>query len=137
MGSPALNGILAGLVAITAPCPVVDPWAAVVIGILAAPVYYGSSAALKMMKIDDPLDASPVHFFTGIWGVLSVGFFAKKEYVHSVYGTAYPDGYGCFMGGDGVQLGVQIIGVIAIAAWTCGTSAVIFGALKFAGILRV
>jgi len=134
--SPALNGILAGLVAITAPCPVVEPWAAFLIGLLAGPIYYGTSMGLKMMKIDDPLDASPVHFFCGAWGVISVGFFADKDLTASMYGS-YSEGHGCFMGGDGVQLGVQFIGVLAIAAWTCGTAAMIFGALKMAGILRV
>jgi len=134
--SPALNGILAGLVGITAPCPVVEPWAAFLIGLLAGPIYYGTSMGLKMMKIDDPLDASPVHFFCGAWGVISVGFFADKDLTASMYGS-YSEGHGCFMGGDGVQLGVQLIGVLAIASWTCGTAAMIFGSLKLAGILRV
>jgi len=133
---PALNGILAGLVSITAPCPVVEPWAAAFIGFVGGFVYYGSSSLLKKLQIDDPLDASPVHFFCGIWGVLSVGLFAEKEYVGSVYGKD-PDAYGAFMGGGGKQLGNQIIGVLAITGWVCSTCALVFGTLKALKMLRV
>ena len=83
---PALNGILAGLAAITGPCPVVEPRAAAFIGFVGGFVYYGSSTLLKKLQIDDPLDAAPVHFFCGIWGVLSAGLFAEKSYTSSVYG---------------------------------------------------
>mmetsp|Transcript_48467 Transcript_48467/g.90272 ORF Transcript_48467/g.90272 Transcript_48467/m.90272 type:complete len:500 (-) Transcript_48467:422-1921(-) len=134
--APALNGILAGLVSITAACPVVQPWAAVIIGMLAAPVYIASSLALKRLEIDDPLDAAPVHFFCGMWGVLAVGLFADKELTAGAYGT-YLEGYGVFMGGDGVQLGVQMLAVVVIGAWSCTTSALMFAALKYANILRV
>lgn len=133
---PALNGILAGLVSITAPCPVVEPWAAAFIGFVGGFVYYGSSSLLKKLQIDDPLDASPVHFFCGIWGVLSVGLFAEKEYVGSVYAQD-PDAYGAFMGGGGKQLGNQIIGVLAITGWVCSTCALVFGTLKALKMLRV
>ena len=64
------------------------------------------------MQIDD-LDAAPVHFFCGIWGVLSAGLFAEKSYTSSVYGKD-EDSYGAFMGGGGKQLGNQIIGVLAL-----------------------
>lgn len=135
--APALNGILAGLVSITAACPVVEPWAAFLIGLIAAPVYYGASTMLKKLKIDDPLDASPVHFFCGMWGVLSVGFFASKRLTDGYSTSECSDCYGVFMGGGGTQLGVQIAGILAIAGWTTGTSAMIFGALKAFGMLRV
>lgn len=134
--SPALNGILAGLVSITGPCPVVDAWAAVLIGFIGAFVYYGSSRLLLKLKIDDPLDASPVHFFCGAWGVIASGLFATKEFVGGVYGTSESD-YGALMGGGGKQLGVQIVGVLVIGAWTCVTTGVVFFALKMAKILRV
>jgi Amt family ammonium transporter len=55
-------------VSITGSCPVVEGWAAVVIGFIGGFVYYGSSKLLLKLKIDDPLDASPVHFFCGMWG---------------------------------------------------------------------
>mmetsp|Transcript_48469 Transcript_48469/g.90278 ORF Transcript_48469/g.90278 Transcript_48469/m.90278 type:complete len:537 (+) Transcript_48469:128-1738(+) len=134
--SPALNGILAGLVGITAACPVVQPWVSYVIGMIAAPIYMFSSHALKKLRIDDPLDAAPVHFCCGAWGLISVGLFADKELTASAYGT-YMDGYGVFMGGDGVQLGVQLVALVAIASWSCGTSAILFAILKHYKILRV
>lgn len=133
--SPALNGILAGLVSITGPCPVVDPWAAVLIGFIGGFVYYGSSRLLLKLKVDDPLDASPVHFFCGIWGVLASGLFARQEFVSGVYGS--DKHYGVLMGADGEQLGVQIIGVLVIATWVCSLSGVLFMALKFMKLLRV
>jgi len=134
--SPALNGILAGLVSITAPCPVVDAWAAVLIGFMGAFVYYGSSKMLLKLKIDDPLDASPVHFFCGAWGVLSAGLFARQEFTSGVYGSS-PDDYGALFGGGGKQLGIQIVAILAIAAWVCGLSAIMFFALKSMKVLRV
>lgn len=142
---PALNGILAGLVGITAPCVVVEPWAAAFIGMISAFVYYGSSQMLLKMKIDDVLEASPVHFFCGAWGCLSVGFFATDIYVNNPDHGAYAGdkdnsdsgNYGAFYGGGGEQLGTQIVGVLAIAAWTCGTSALMFFILAKANVLRV
>mmetsp|Transcript_12892 Transcript_12892/g.27205 ORF Transcript_12892/g.27205 Transcript_12892/m.27205 type:complete len:515 (-) Transcript_12892:142-1686(-) len=139
--APALNGILAGLVGITAPCPVVKPWAAALIGALSAPVYYGSSTMLKKMRIDDPLDASPVHFFCGMWGCISVGLFADNIYTGDVYGESgkHDDGleFGMLVGGGWKQLGVQLLGTVMIAIWTCTTSAMCFAGLKMAGKLRV
>ena len=74
-----LNGVLAGLVSITGPCSVVDPWHSVVIGLIGGLVYEGSSRLLVKLQIDDPVNASPIHFFCGIWGVLSVMLFATEE----------------------------------------------------------
>jgi Amt family ammonium transporter len=73
----SVNGILAGLVAITAPCAFVDSWAAVVIGLIAGLIVCWASALLDKLKIDDPVGAVPVHFFNGAWGVLAVGIFAN------------------------------------------------------------
>jgi Amt family ammonium transporter len=134
---PALNGILGGLVSITAPCAFVEPWAAMFIGFIGGAIYYGSSAMLKMMRIDDPLDAAPVHFFCGMWGCISVGLFATKENIDASWGLIDEDAIGGFYGGDGSQLGVQIAGVLAIALWTCGMSGICFFGMKAAGILRV
>lgn len=84
-----LSGILAGLVSITASCSVVEPYAAVVIGLIGGMVYYLSSQLLQKLRIDDPLEASPVHFFCGCWGVLAAGFFATKTYITETYGSKY------------------------------------------------
>ena len=65
---PMCNGILAGLVSITGNCVVIEPWAAALIGAIGAAIYYGFSALLRKLKIDDPLDASSVHGACGAWG---------------------------------------------------------------------
>merc|ERR1711916_132288 len=66
-----LNGVLGGLVSITASCSVVEPYAALIIGMIAAFVYYYSSQLILRLQIDDPIDAAPVHFFCGLWGVIA------------------------------------------------------------------
>lgn len=135
---PMCNGILAGLVSVTGNCVVVEPWAAAIIGLIGGFVFYGSSALLKKLKIDDPLDASPVHGFCGAWGVIAAGLFAKQKYVLNDYGAeGGADDYGAFYGGGGKQLGNQIAGVLAIIAWVGGTSSILFFVLKYAGMLRV
>ena len=75
------NGMLAGLVAITAPCYFVDPWAAAVIGSVAGVLVIEAAFLLeRRFKLDDPVGAVAVHGFNGIWGVLSVGVFANGRY---------------------------------------------------------
>ena len=74
------NGMLAGLVAITAPCAFVDPWAAAVIGAVAGYIVVISVFFWERMGIDDPVGAISVHGVNGIWGVLSVGIFATGQY---------------------------------------------------------
>uniref|UniRef100_A0A7S0X4C6 Ammonium transporter n=1 Tax=Mantoniella antarctica TaxID=81844 RepID=A0A7S0X4C6_9CHLO len=134
--TPVLNGILAGLVSITGPCAVVDPWAAAFIGFLGGFVYYSSSQLLLKLRIDDPLDAAPVHFFCGAWGVLAAGLFANKEFTGGVYGKAADD-YGALFGGGAKQFGVQLAGVLVIALWTCSMSGLTFFGLKTLKMLRV
>lgn len=135
---PMCNGILAGLVSITGNCVVIEPWAAALIGAIGAAIYYGFSALLRKLKIDDPLDASSVHGACGAWGVIAAGLFAKQKYVLNDYGAeGGADDYGALYGGGGKQLGNQIAGVLAIIAWVGFTSSVLFGVLKYAGMLRV
>jgi len=127
----SLNGALAGLVSITAGCSVVDPWAAAVIGILGSFVFIAFSALLKKLKIDDPLDAFPMHGMCGFWGVLAVGIFGTDDNVKFAYGNDV-DAIA-----RGEQFGVQFVGALAIAAWTVATAGGLFFVLKAAGILRV
>ena len=124
---PILNGILAGLVSITAGCNVVEPWAAFVLGLIGGVVYTISCKLLIKMQIDDPLSASPVHFFCGAWGVIGTGLFATKANNGLLAGGAT----------GGKQLGIQFLGVLAIGAWTCILSGLLFIALKATGKLRV
>jgi Amt family ammonium transporter len=71
-----VNGILAGLVAITSPCAFVNSTGAVLIGLVAGAIVVGAASLLERLRVDDPVGAVPVHFFNGIWGLLSVGIFA-------------------------------------------------------------
>ncbi|GMH35890.1 hypothetical protein BSKO_03758 [Bryopsis sp. KO-2023] len=133
--SPVLNGILAGLVSITASCAVVEPYGAVIIGLLGGIIYYFSTGLLKRMRIDDPLDASPIHLFCGAWGVFAAGLFATPQNLRNAYGS--DTDAGLFYGGNGAQLGVQILGMTVISMWSMFLSFILFFSLKVTGWLRV
>ncbi len=117
----AVNGSLAGLVAITAPCAVVAPWAAVVIGALAAFVLKWSEGFIeKTLKIDDPVGAISVHGTVGLFGVLMVGVFADGTY----------GGVSGLIAGNVAQLGLQAVGGIAILLWSLLAGTVMFGLIR-------
>ncbi len=111
----ALNGVLAGLVAITAPCAWVESWAAVVIGIIAGIILVVGVYLLEALKIDDPVGAVPVHGFNGLWGIISVGIFADGTY--GVYSIKPPFVKGILYGGGAGQLIAQLIGAVVLFAW--------------------
>nr|WP_201779743.1 ammonium transporter [Oxobacter pfennigii] len=122
--SMTLNGALAGLVAITAGCAAVSMWGAIAIGIIAGfVIVYGVEFVDKVLKIDDPVGAIGVHGLCGATGTILVGLFAV-------------DG-GLLYGGGLKLLGVQAIGVLAVAAWTFATTFVLFKVLKATVGLRV
>ncbi len=129
-----INGILAGLVAITAPSGYVSPALAVLIGGIAGPLVCMSMVFMeRTLKIDDPVGAISVHGIGGAFGVLCVGLFADgtaPDYLvvgHPIKGLFF---------GDGRQFVVQIIGVAAIAAWSFATSWALFTVLMKLGIYR-
>lgn len=130
----ALNGILAGLVAITASCAFVEPYCAIVIGIVAAFVYVAAAMALIALKIDDPLEAFPVHGAVGMWGAIAVGLFNRRVHMETAGLTATHQGL--FYGG-GALLGCQLIAIIVVAAWTVLLIGALFLLLKTFGILRL
>lgn len=136
MGKPdltmALNGSLAGLVAITAPCDLVTANAAIAIGLVAGVLVVLSVFALDRLHIDDPVGAVSVHCVNGVWGTLAVGLFAAPT--AAGYGN---DLAGLFYGGGIRLLGVQALGAGATAIWAFGMGALIFAALKRQHILRV
>merc|ERR1719461_1038500 len=114
------NGILAGLVSITAPCPVVGPGSALAIGAIGGLVYIAASKLFIRLKIDDPLDAAPVHGFCGYWGVVSVAFFATEDNITAAY-SEHMAGFSF-----GKRFGYQLAGASIIAAWTLLTSGLMF-----------
>ena len=118
--SMAANGMLAGLVAITAPCAFVDPIGAFIIGVIAGFIVVGSIVFVEgRLKVDDPVGAVSVHGVCGVWGVLAVGLFADGSYGagwNGVEGTVT----GLLYGGGFGQLGAQVITAGVAAAWAFG-----------------
>ncbi len=123
----AVNGSLAGLVAITAPCAVVAPWSAVVIGALAAFVLKWSENFIeKTLKVDDPVGAISVHGTVGLFGVLMVGVFADGTY----------GGIAGLIAGNVTQIVYQLIGGGVILLWALVGGGVMFGLIKIGIGLR-
>ena len=117
----ACNGALAGLVGITAPCAFVAPWAAVVIGGIAAVIMMASVRFVeRTLKVDDPVGAVSVHGTAGLWGLLAVGIFADGSY-GDVSGL---------IAGNAEQIVAQLISMVTVAAWAFGTGFVLFWAIK-------
>lgn len=129
-----LNGALAGLVAITASCGFVEPWAAVVIGAIGGIIVYGSMRFFDRARIDDPIFALSVHGTVGVWGTISTGFFATESLsIGADWGLP-----GLFYGGGLEQLMVQILGVVASGAYAFIASFIILKVMdKVMGGLRV
>jgi len=101
--SMTMNGALAGLVAVTAPCAYILPHEAMVIGVIGGIIVVLGTFLLDKIHIDDPVGAVPVHMMNGAWGTLAVGLFG-----HKALGLARD---GLFHGGGFSQLGVQALGV--------------------------
>ena len=127
--SMAMNGALAGLVAITAPCAFVDPWAAIVIGGVGGVVVVLGVILLDKLGIDDPVGAFPVHGLNGIWGTLAVGLFGQKA-----LGLSFN---GLFLGGGLSQLWIQIIGVSAAVLFVVSAMFIVFKLIDIFIGLRV
>jgi len=130
----AMNGCLGGLVGITAGCSTVEPWAAIIIGLIAGVVYVLASKLLVKLKIDDAVDAIPVHFFNGMWGCIATGLFASRRFVTMTYGETYSPG---LFYGDGNLLLCEICGILFIIAWVTVIMGPFFIALNALGMFRV
>ncbi|CAM9785880.1 unnamed protein product, partial [Ectocarpus sp. 12 AP-2014] len=134
----ANNGLLAGLVGITAGCSTCEPEAAMVIGIVAAFVFTYSSKLMLKLQIDDVVDAVPIHFFCGVWGVIAVSLFATKDNYANVYSAGRADKCaGAFYGGDGSTLAVGLVFLLALIAWTVVTCMALFLGIKYTIGIRV
>ena len=132
----AMNGCLSGLVAITAGCAVVTEWAAILIGIIAGWVYLLGSKLLIRFKIDDAVDAVPVHMFNGMWGIVATGLFANPELLLAAYGTDSHPGFFYAPAGTNV-LAAQLAAIVFILVWTLVTMLPFFIVLDFFGMFRV
>ena len=129
--SMCLNASLAGLVAITAPCDVVDATGSIIIGVVAGLlVVFGVWFCDNVVHVDDPVGAVAVHCCNGIWGTISVGLFATTNAPECTIN-------GLFYGGGFHQLGLQLLGVITVLAWTAVTMTIVFKVIDKTVGLRV
>jgi ammonium transporter, Amt family len=153
------NGVLVGFVSVTAGCHVIQPYAAVIGGMIGACIFEGVCVLFLKFKIDDPLAASPMHGFCGIWGVLWTGLMATKNFTLEAYGgyhqtcdeydeetgfcKTFSDGphnypFGLFYpGGGGRLFASQVVGVLVIIGWVTVNMVPFFLVLKFLGKLRI
>jgi Amt family ammonium transporter len=137
------NGILCGLVSITAGCSNVESGSAFIIGIIGGFIFVGSSALIKKLKIDDPVDAFSVHGACGIWGCIAAAVFDFGA------GTDKHHGWGGFSATSWSEDGetkymttsdafvANLVEVVFVLIWSGGLSALIFGIMRMAGILRI
>jgi ammonium transporter, Amt family len=124
--SMMLNGAVAALVAITAACAFVAPWAAIVIGFVAGVIVVVGALAVERARIDDPIGAIAAHGMAGVWGTLALGFLTVPDLAESLAtGSA-----GLFYGGGFQQLGVQVVGLATVGAFTFGASFLILFVMK-------
>lgn len=117
--SMAVNGMLAGLVAITAPCAFVTPWASVLIGLIAGVLVVGSVIFVeRKLKVDDPVGAVSVHGVNGAFGMIALGLFADGTYGGGWNGVE--GGVRGLLYGDASQLVAQLIAVAVVFSWSFG-----------------
>jgi len=122
-----MNGALAGLVAITAPCAFVYPVESLVIGAIGGLLVVLATVFLDKIQVDDPVGAAPVHLANGIWGTLAVGIFG-----HKALGLAKE---GLFSGGGFTQLKVQALGIFTVVAFVAVVMTIVFKLIdKFVGL---
>lgn len=119
----AMNGMLAGLVGITANCHCVSFYSAIVIGSIAGVIVVLATVLLDKLQIDDPVGAFQVHGACGMWGGIATGIFGIPEL------AGFSDAP--------LSLTTQIVGTLAIGGWAFGTSLIMFFGLKAIGLLRV
>ncbi len=131
--SMTFNGVLAGLVAITAPCAFVGMGSAMVIGIIGGALVVVAVVAIERAGVDDPVGAVAVHGVCGVWGTISLGLFASAPWAG---GDGLP-GVGLLFGGGASQLVIQIVGAVVCSAAAFGLSYALFWVLKATVGIRV
>jgi Amt family ammonium transporter len=121
------NGVLAGLVAITASCGSVENWAAIVIGLIAGGIVYaGVMFNEVILKVDDPVGAIAVHGYCGTWGLLSVGIFAVGMGEGILGGAVYTAGAPGLLYGGVNQFIIQVVGALASIVWAFVAGFIVF-----------
>lgn len=128
-----LNGALTGMVALCGGCNLYEPWAAMLVGAGAGVMFMTVHTLMLKFRLDDPLDAVAVHGGGGLWGLLCVPFFMSAGLEEGKRGILF-DGHSQH---PWLVLGWNVAGAVAIASWSMVWSALLFGGLKLAGVLRV
>ncbi|CAM9277877.1 unnamed protein product [Ectocarpus fasciculatus] len=133
-----MNGLLSGLVSISASCSVVEVEGAFFIGLVSAVIYLAGSRFMEIVRIDDMVDAAPVHLANGAWGVIAAGLFASQEgYSASYYADRGQQCCGWLYGCGTAQLLANISFLLSILCWV-GLMTFMTGlSLKYAGLLRI
>jgi ammonium transporter, Amt family len=135
--SMTANGMLAGLVAITAPCAFVSPVGAAIIGIVAGVLVVGAIVFVeRYLKVDDPVGAVSVHGVNGLWGLIALGLFADGSYGEGWNGVAGTV-RGLFYGGGAGQLAAQAISAAVVVIWAFGLMYAFFRVQKRIQGIRV
>jgi ammonium transporter, Amt family len=133
----AMNGCLSGLVAVTAGCAVVEPWAALIIGMVAGWCYILADYLLIRAKLDDAVAAIQVHLASGMWGVVATGLFAAPRHLVAAYDTdSHPGLFYAALGSPNL-LPAQLAGALFIVAWTLLSTLPFFAILDWFGLFRV
>ena len=135
--SMILNGVLAGLVSITASCAFVNVFCAAVIGLVAGTIVVFSVVFIDRLRIDDPVGAISVHLVCGIWGTLAVGLFSAGPLGYSHWYQGSGPKPGLLVGGGLNQLSTQLVGVLAVGAFTAVFSWFAWSVIKATVGLRV
>ncbi|PXF56242.1 MAG: ammonium transporter [Candidatus Methanogaster sp.] len=132
------NGVLAGLVAITAPCGSVENWAAIVIGLVAGVIVYaGVMFNEAVLKVDDPVGAIAVHGYCGTWGLLAVGIFSVGMGTGILDGAVYAAGAPGLLYGGVNQFIIQVVGALAAIVWAFVMGLIVFKLIDVVIGLRV
>jgi Amt family ammonium transporter len=126
-----LNGSLAGLVAITAPCAFVSVPSSLVIGLCAGALVVAAVLFFDRVRVDDPVGAISVHLVCGVFGTLAVGLFAQDQFSPNTTGN------GLFFGGGVTLLFAQLLGVVSVGLFVIVSSLVAWGIIKAIVGLRV
>ena len=118
---------------------VIAPWGGIIVGLFAGLLYLFTSKVLVRVRIDDAVEAIPVHMTNGIWGSFAVGLFAAPSELQLVYGKANHVGlfYSWHQGsGDGTLLGVQFLGILFVVGWVFCLMSPFFLFLNYKGWFR-
>ena len=132
----ALNGTLAGCVAISGVSGLVSPWLSLFIGTAATLVYKMSVRFLVWIRVDDPLEAFPIHACCGFLGTLCVGLFARKDLLELYVGREVKT-WGLFMGGGWELFYTQLVGIGVIVLWVSSCATLMFQLIDLVVGLRV